>query len=190
MCPDKLLINHITYKKSLDEEISYLKDLAKNGQKPHTMFIGCCDSRVIPEQFTNSKPGELFVLRNIGNHVPRFDENVISVSSAIIYAVKFLKVQHIVICGHTSCGGVEAASNLESIEDLSLKDWVSNLKTNVNSNVIYSMENLKTYPIIQKLLSNNEIGIHGWIYDIQNLSLKIYDGINWINSENIVNKNV
>lgn len=188
--PNRLINNHITYKNSLDDEISYLKDLAKNGQKPEAMFIGCCDSRVIPEQFTNSKPGELFVLRNIGNHVPAFENNVVSVSSAIVYAINFLKIKHIVVCGHTSCGGVDAASNLKNIDDDCLKNWVSHLKCDVYLNVIHSMDNLKTYPIIQKLLLKNEISIHGWIYDIENLSLKIYDGNNWINPENIISQNV
>ena len=186
--PNRLINNHIDYKSSLSSEIEYLKELAKNGQKPRVMFIGCCDSRVIPEQFTNSKPGELFVLRNIGNHVPKYEENVVSVGSAIAYAIKILKIKDIIVCGHTECGGVLASKNISEIEDPCLKEWVSNLKTDIESNVIYSLENLKTYPSVKEQLIKKNINLHGWIYDISSLSLRICDGENWLTIEDKILK--
>ena len=183
---EKLIFGHIDYQNSLESEREYLMDLAINGQKPHTMFIGCCDSRVIPEQFTNSKPGELFVLRNIANHVPKYEDKVVSVGSAITYASKYLKVQHIVVCGHTSCGGVLASNDLENIDDFSLKTWVSDLKNNVEDNAIHSINNLKTYPIIQELIDKNQISLHAWIYDIETLSIKVWDGKMWKQMNEII----
>lgn len=185
--PEKLIFGHLDYQNSSESEKEYLVDLAINGQKPHTLFIGCCDSRVIPEQFTNSKPGELFVLRNIANHVPKYEEKVVSVGSAITYAVKYLKVQHIVVCGHTSCGGVLASNDLQNIDDYSLKTWVSNLKSTVEDNALYSMNNLKTYPLIQELIDKNQINLHAWIYDIETISLNVWNGSTWISTSQIMN---
>lgn len=184
--PEKLMFGHIDYQNSLDSEREYLRDLAINGQKPHTLFIGCCDSRVIPEQFTNSKPGELFVLRNIANHVPKYEDKVVSVGSAITYASKYLKVQHIIVCGHTSCGGVLASNDLKNIDDFSLKTWVSGLKNNVEDNALHSINNLKTYPIIQELIDKSQISLHAWIYDIETLSIKVWDGKNWKQMNEII----
>lgn len=184
--PERLIFGNIDYQNSLEKEKEYLFDLAVNGQKPHTLFIGCCDSRVIPEQFTNSKPGELFVLRNIANHVPKFEDKVVSVGSAITYAVKYLNVDHVVICGHTRCGGVLATNDLDNIDDYSLKTWVSGLKNTVEDNVVHSMNNLKTYPIIQEYLQNKKINLHAWIYDIETLNVKIWDGFNWIVASQIM----
>lgn len=186
MSSKKLLLGHLNYHNSLELEKEYLVNLSINGQKPHTLFIGCCDSRVIPEQFTGSKPGELFVLRNIANHVPKYEEKVVSVGSAITYAVKYLQVQHIVVCGHTNCGGITAVNDINNIDDFALKSWVSNLKGNIEDNVLYSIENLKTYPIIQEHINLEKINLHAWIYDIETLNIKIYDGLNWVFANQII----
>jgi carbonic anhydrase len=188
MKSDDLLIRHLKYKNSPELEKDYLKSLAINGQKPHTMFIGCCDSRVIPESLTDSKPGELFVLRNIANRVPSFQERDESVISAVTYGIKYLGVQHIVVCGHTGCGGVEASKNLDLIEDISLKSWVSKIKPCVEGNVINSLINLETYPVVLEVLQRNSINLHGWIYDINRIGLNVWDGFSWISAEDIVRK--
>ena len=188
MKSDDLLIRHLNYQNSAETEKDYLKSLAVNGQKPHTMYIGCCDSRVIPEVLTDSKPGELFVLRNIANRVPSFDEKEESVRSAITYAVKYLNVQHIVVCGHTGCGGVEASKNPDAIDDPVLKSWVSKVKPSVEKNVINSLINLETYPIISNSLQEKKIQLHGWIYDIDRIGINIWDGFDWCPVEDIVRK--
>jgi len=173
MSPASLISGHLDYRATTDEK-EYLRDLARNGQKPHTMFIGCCDSRVIPEQFTGAKPGEIFVLRNIANHVPSYLDKVISVSSAITYAVQYLNVQHIVVCGHTECGGVQAAQDPTRLEDPLLRVWVQNLHADVEENALASTANLRTYPIIQSMLAQNQIQLHTWVYDIETLTLKVW----------------
>lgn len=185
MKSEDLLIGHLNYRNSIETEQDYLKSLAVNGQKPHTMFIGCCDSRVIPEVLTDSKPGELFVLRNIANRVPSFDEGEESVTSAIIYAIKYLNVQHVVVCGHTCCGGIEAAKAPDTINDPALKSWVSKVKPSVEANVINSLINLETYPVVFESLSANKIQLHGWIYDIDRIGIDIWDGTHWIPAADI-----
>lgn len=85
-------------------------DLAEQGQRPRTMVIGCCDSRVAPEAIFDAGPGELFVIRNVGNLIPPYapDNQYHGTSAALEYAVMELKVQHIVVLGHARCGGVRA----------------------------------------------------------------------------------
>lgn len=187
---EKLILGHLDYQNSLEEERHYLIDLAINGQKPHTMFIGCCDSRVIPEQFTNSKPGELFVIRNIGNHVPKYKNSIDSMESAIIYAIKYLSVQHIVICGHTNCGGITAKNNLKNNivkdnDEYLLDKWIMNLKPSVEENVLNSLTNIIDYPIIKKNLDSKKIILHAWIYDLENVCLKIWNGKDWLSASDI-----
>ena len=82
----------------------------KEGQNPHTLFVGCADSRVVPNLITNTLPGELFVVRNIANIVPpyREAEEYLATTSAIEYALEELKVENIIICGHSHCGGCAA----------------------------------------------------------------------------------
>lgn len=173
MSPASLISGHLDYRPTTDEK-EYLRGLAQNGQKPHTMFIGCCDSRVIPEQFTGAKPGEIFVLRNIANHVPDYQDRDISVRSAITYAVQYLNVQHIVVCGHTGCGGVQAAQDPTAIQDAPLREWIQNVHANVEENALASTENLRTYPIIQDRLAQNQIQLHTWVYAIETQTIRVW----------------
>src|SRR6185369_10255847 len=81
------------------------EQLAEAGQRPETLFITCCDSRVVPTLITNAAPGELFIIRNVGNIVPAVERGLIGgVSAAIEYAVEVLEVGSVIVCGHTNCG--------------------------------------------------------------------------------------
>src|SRR4029079_4896456 len=94
----------------LQSEQDRYRELAEHGQTPETMVIGCCDSRVSPEVIFDARPGELFVIRNVANLVPPYspDSAYHGVSAAIEYAVNVLRVAHIVVLGHASCGGIQA----------------------------------------------------------------------------------
>src|ERR1700716_1165324 len=94
----------------LPAEQSRYRDLAEHGQSPEIMVIGCCDSRVSPEAIFDSRPGELFVVRNVANLVPPYapDGSYHGVSAALEFAVQALKVKHIVVLGHARCGGIRA----------------------------------------------------------------------------------
>lgn len=88
---------------------AYFQSIGKS-QKPHTLFIGCSDSRIVPNLITKTLPGELFVIRNIANLVPvyRASEEYLATTSAIEYAIKVLNVDNIIVCGHSNCGGCKA----------------------------------------------------------------------------------
>lgn len=160
-------------------------------QKPHTLFIGCSDSRVVPNLITATGPGELFVIRNIANIVPpyRKTEEFVSTTSAIEYAVLALEVTTIVVCGHSNCGGC-AALNLSNgeLENLPhVRKWlevsagvrarVDRLVTEDSSaerewlteqvNILVQMKNLLTYPYIRERVKDGRLKLLGWHYIIE-----------------------
>lgn len=167
---------------------NYFDDLAK-GQNPEYLWIGCSDSRVPATQITNTKPGSMFVQRNIANLVVNTDTNLLSV---IFYAVKTLKVKHIIVCGHYGCGGVKAAMSNERLGFID--NWLVNLKNVyqkhnqelneisnedgrfdrfVELNVMEQVCNLGKISFIQEEWDNGEFPqIHGWIYNLKNGLIK------------------
>jgi carbonic anhydrase len=176
-------------------------ELAENGQNPKALFIGCSDSRVIPNLMTKSAPGELFVIRNVGNFVAPFspDEDFHSTASAIEYAVTVLEVKNIIVCGHTKCGAIEAIFEQEKLDDPELihtRKWLTlgepakkqailalgkdARKENLLSlteklSIIIQIENLLTYPSVKKRFDSGELMIHGWYYDIKTGDISYYD---------------
>ncbi len=185
-----------SYFKKHEEE---LIDLAENGQHPKALFIGCADSRVVPNLITQSAPGELFVVRNVGNFVAPFcpDEDYHSTASAIEYSLKVLEVKEVIICGHTHCGAIaslyselDANSFEHTIKWLSLGQKAKSLAMNVLNktavdnellrlteklSVITQIENLLTYPIIQERVKSGALHLHGWMYNIEDGSIEYYD---------------
>jgi len=176
-----------------------LLDLAQNGQHPKALFIGCADSRVVPNLITQSAPGDLFVLRNVGNFVAPYksDENYHATASGIEYAVTALKVSEIIICGHTECGAINALyTGVDDTQFIHTKKWLSLgekakslAKLSIDKNasqeqllrlteklsVVFQIENLLTYPYVKDGVKNGTIHIHAWIYDIHNGSIEYYD---------------
>ena len=161
---------------------NYFKDLA-NGQTPEYLWIGCSDSRVPANEITGTKPGEMFVHRNIANMVVHSDMNLLSVLS---YAVEVLKVKHIIVCGHYGCGGVLAAMGnkqyglidnwLRHIKDVyryhhkeldQIKDMQARANRLVQLNVIEQVHDLGKTSIVQNAWERNQpLHIHGWVYDV------------------------
>ncbi|WP_109124955.1 carbonic anhydrase [Dyella sp. C11] len=167
-----------------------------SGQSPHTMFITCADSRVMPELMFSAQPGELFVYRNIGNIVPPYAQHVSGVVAAIEYAVKVLKVKHIVICGHSDCGAMKALQYPERVKDMpSVAAWMMHadvaryvvaqnrpnllgdegLRHLTEENVVGQLEHLRTLPAVAAAMAAGELRIHGWVYDIGHAELKAFD---------------
>lgn len=159
----------------------YFKKLSL-GQKPDYLWIGCSDSRVPANEVTNTDAGELFVHRNIANLVVHTDMNLLSV---LEYAVKFLGVKHVIVCGHYGCGGVKAAmsNDLHGFVD----NWLRNIKDVYNKhtveleaiedmdkrtdrltelNVIEQVKNLSKTTIVQEAWKTRELHLHGWVYGI------------------------
>jgi Carbonic anhydrase len=167
-------------------------------QKPHTLFIGCSDSRVVPNLITKTLPGELFVIRNIANIVPYYRETseYVATTSAIEYAVNVLEIDNIVVCGHSNCGGcyslflpeeeldriphtkkwlelsqrVKSRIQSENIADPREREW----KTE-QLNVIEQMNHLITYPYIKEKFKLRQINILGWYYIIETGEVFNYD---------------
>jgi carbonic anhydrase len=162
----------------------------KDGQNPHTLFVGCSDSRVVPALITKTLPGELFMVRNIANIVPPYRETqeYVATTSAIEFAVQALNVTNIVVCGHSNCGGCASLYKTEEeLKDIPhVKKWlelaqparkyvlnniacVNDFKRDMATekiNVIQQINNLSTYPFIKEKYAKNTIKIYGWYYII------------------------
>ncbi|MBL3520395.1 carbonic anhydrase [Aliarcobacter lanthieri] len=179
-----------------------LKQLVKTGQKPEILFIGCSDSRVTPDLMLDTKPGDLFILRNVGNFVPPYnpDNDYHGTSAAIEYAVNVLHVKHIIVCGHSHCGACKSLyQDLENSPELTnVKKWLELGKkakeytllaapnkedkehiyrTTEKVSIVYQMENLLSFPYIVEKIKNSELQIHGWYYRIEDGTIEYYDGI-------------
>lgn len=185
----KLLLENKAWAQSkVDADKDYFTKMAKD-QKPEYLWIGCSDSRVPPSEITNTDPGQMFVHRNIANLVVHTDLNFLSV---LQYAVEYLEVPHIIVCGHYNCGGVRAA--LAHKDFGILNNWVRNIKDTyfnykvevenikgeweqvnrlVELSVIEQVKNLSHSSIIQQAWSERKYPyIHGWVYDINTGLLK------------------
>ena len=187
-----------SYFKKHQEE---MLDLVENGQHPKTLFIGCSDSRVVPNLITQTAPGDLFVTRNIGNIVPPYspDAEYHATAPAIEYSIAALKIEEIIVCGHTHCGAMAALHDLEQIDDPELvhtKKWLTQgldtrakalaqcddkedkqaiLRLTERLSVVAQLENLMTYPSVKKRVESGEITLRGWLYDMETGSIECYD---------------
>ena len=185
-----------TYFKKHEE---HLLKLVKDGQNPRTLFVGCSDSRVIPDLIVQSTPGDLFVVRNVGNFVApyKLDEDFHSTAAGIEYAVRVLEVSEIIICGHSHCGAIEAlyktscdSSMIHTAKWLTLGEKAKSmailalgenadkkdlLRATERLSIITQIENLLTYPYVKKLADEEKLFIHGWYYDIETGAIDYYD---------------
>lgn len=180
---EKLLLENKAWAKEMMEEDPQFFERLVNVQSPEFLWIGCSDSRVPPNEITQTRPGEIFIHRNIANMVVHTDLNMLSV---LQYAVEVLKVKHIIVCGHYGCGGVRAALSRQSLGIIN--KWLRNIKDvyryhqqevdacvseedKVNKlielNVREQVYNLAKTSIIQKAWKKfNAPHIHGWVYDL------------------------
>ena len=160
------------------------------GQRPTALFITCADSRIDPCLLTQTKPGELFICRVIGNIVPPYPEVVGGVSATVEYAVGVLRVPVVIVCGHTDCGVMKGALNPDALEAYpSVTAWlryarVEHRDKNPNAdrllcltegNVVSQLENLRSHPTVAARLEEGDLALHGWVYDIGAGSVTAYD---------------
>ena len=168
-----------------------------NAQRPEAMFIGCSDSRVVPELFTQQGPGALFVVRNAGNIVPPYPVAPGGVSASIEYAVAVLGVPDIIVCGHSGCGAMTAilqgqeqlkalpqvarwlnfsdAARQIVVEQYADADNETRLAAMVRENVLVQIHNLLTHPVVAHAIEAKEVRLHGWIFDIATATVTHYD---------------
>jgi carbonic anhydrase len=175
--------------------------LSRQGQKPHTLFITCADSRVLAELITQSNPGDLFVIKNVGNIVPPGDlyESPNSTGAGIEFAVETLGVSDIVVCGHSGCGAITALMEPKREQNLRhLHQWIElaapvrelietnyqHLKTEVErlraaeeENVLFSIERLRSYECVKRRLMEGTLRLHAWFFKIGSGELFAYDPV-------------
>jgi carbonic anhydrase len=168
-------------------------------QKPHTLFIGCSDSRLVPSMITATKPGELFIIRNIANIVPnyRISEEFLATTSAIEFAIQKLGIENIIVCGHSNCGGCQALYKPKSYFDtlphtLKWLELAMPVKEKVNAllpegsvaarewfteqmNVVEQLKHLLSYPFIAEKYITGKIKISGWHYIIETGEIFAYE---------------
>ena len=185
MPTDKLLSGHREFREKFDSEHEVFLRLAEEGQNPKVLWIGCSDSRVVPELITGADPGELFDVRNIANIVPPAPTIACATGAAIEYAVIHLAVTHIVVCGHTECGGIKALEAPPSADsEPHIASWLElaaparerviarrvapadvYLET-IKTNVLLQCDNLRTYPCVAERERTGGLSIHAWLYDL------------------------
>ena len=170
-----------------EQEQTYRKAVSEP-QRPHALFVTCADSRIDPELITQSGTGDIFVMRNIGNLVPAYGEMLGGVSAVVEYAVTGLKVQHVVICGHSDCGAMKALVRPDSLEEMpAVTNWMKNaaaamsvaksmmkpeerpsefVRRLTEENVLLQLQHLRTHPSVAGAMAREELTISGWVYDI------------------------
>jgi carbonic anhydrase len=170
-----------------ENEDTYVK-AASEPQTPHALIVACADSRIDPELITQSRPGDVFVTRNVGNLVPAYGEMLGGVSAVIEYAVTALKVQHVVVCGHSDCGAMKGLLYPEALEKMpTVRSWLKNahaalsvanslaehdekpsvlMRRVTEENVLLQMQHLRTHPSVAGAMAREELTISGWVYDI------------------------
>lgn len=175
-----------------DEHKPLFEELSK-GQAPHTLMIACSDSRIDPNLVTQTSPGELFVVRNAGNIIPAYGSSRGGEEAAIEYAIEALKVQHIVVCGHSQCGAMAALHKPESVKHLpAVARWLEHAEstkrrceaigktdalTTIEENVLVQVENLKSHPAVSAALRKGQLTIYGWVYHFDRGEVTIYDPV-------------
>jgi carbonic anhydrase len=201
MFPDRLIEGYRSFLgERLPKEQERFEELARDGQNPQVMVVGCCDSRVSPEVIFDARPGELFVVRNVANLVPPFspDGELHGTSAALEFAVQALKVKHIVVMGHGRCGGIRAFADdaqgpLSSGDFIgkwitllspaaertggrgfneSLNDYVERLAI---AGVETSLANLRTFPCVKILEEKGRLQLHGAYFAVATGVLMIRD---------------
>ncbi len=187
--------SHALRTEFFENEQELLNSLASQGQFPDAMFIGCSDSRVVPESLTGARPGDLFVARVVANIVPPYGTGQNAVGAAVEYAVLHLKVKHLIVCGHTDCGGIKALDhpvNMATepaianwiefarpaqtrVDARGLSDEAARHQAIVEENVLLQLKNLQTYDAVRRALAENRLELHGWVYDLAEREMRYYD---------------
>ena len=194
----KLIEGIVDFRKKLTEDHRELFAKLALGQRPDVLFIACCDSRVVPNLFASTNPGDLFVLRNIGNLVPPacIDCQDNSAQAAIEFSILSLNISDIIICGHSECGAMQALtqnsdtsccphlaawlkhadSSLQKVRNgFTLNPTLSEHNQISQVNVLEQMNHMKSYPFILDRIEKKQLRIHGWWFDIARADVYCYE---------------
>lgn len=166
-------------------------NLVKKGQQPKILFLGCSDSRVVPDLLTGTGPGDLFVIRNVGAIVPPYDSSygIHGTTAGIEFAVMALQVNTIVVCGHSHCGAASLAYDGVPKNAVNLAAWIKLLDEALlpppktedllrrveKRSIILQLERLMGYPMIYERVTAKQLTLHGWYYVIEKGEIHIFD---------------
>lgn len=183
-----------------DQAEQYLRVMSEP-QNPHALIITCADSRIHPDALTQAAPGDIFVTRNIGNMVPAYGEMLGGVSAVLEFAVSAMKVEHIVVCGHSDCGAMKGLLEPATVASMpTVQAWLRNaaaalevakaiqeaelaaggkpdlLKIVTEQNVLLQMQHVRTHPAVAGALAKGALSVSGWVYDIAHGEVRICEG--------------
>lgn len=191
---------HLYFKERVFKQYEqHFAQLVKQGQCPKALFISCIDSRISPHLILNAQPGDLLILRNIGNFIPTYDVAVFNETRAILeFAINFLNIQEVIVCGHTHCAACRMLYQRPEEPELSgLNHWLAQgdkikslifeakeepltldealYATTEKISILCQIENLLSYPFIQEKIDQNDLNLHAWYYDIETGDIAYYD---------------
>jgi carbonic anhydrase len=198
---EKILSGVIRFHEKMAEEMrpAFFR-LVREGQHPRALFITCADSRIVPDLLTSTDPGDLFLIRNIGNLVPPYAAVLdgsadTSIAAAVEYSLNVLGVKNIIVCGHSDCGAMKAALNRHALpEGTPLWRWLQHAEITVahqdeiamlhdaeqphdrlaQINVLQQLNNLREYPDVQTRLEAGELHLYGWFLSIENAEVRMF----------------
>lgn len=186
---------HQFQREIFEDEREFFRNLAHE-QRPEALFITCADSRINPNLVTQTAPGELFVVRNVGNLIPVYQSVVGAEAAAIEFALVSLGIKDIIVCGHTHCGAMQALLHPASAEGLpALSGWLSHasetrriidqnyrhlqgddlLRATIKENVLVQLEQLRTHPVVESRLREGRLTLHGWVYHLESGEVSSFD---------------
>ena len=198
---EPLLLGAATFNATTSRDVKpLLSHLADVGQTPQALFITCSDSRIVPADLVHADPGDIFVLRNIGNIVPAWTAvpgSDDSVGSAIEFALDVLKVHTIIVCGHSECGAMKALLGGHDALGGALSRWMSHGTSALSrhaeapvaaqpkpttphnalarTNVVEQVARLQTYPSVQRALAAGEVRLYGWFFDLKRAKVTVWN---------------
>jgi carbonic anhydrase len=198
---EKILKGVIEFHNSITEhERPKFAKLVAEGQSPRALFITCADSRIVPNEITHTDPGDLFLIRNIGNLIPPYhlvQEGLAdtSVAAALEYSLEYLKIKNIIVCGHSDCGAMKAVRRYKDLpQETPLRRWLSSAEGAIQEllagraiddtlstqnqlaqlNVLAQIAHLKQYPWVRERLETGELMLHGWFLRIETADVQVY----------------
>ena len=176
---------HEFQRNDFQEHQEFFQDLAQ-GQSPTALFVTCSDSRIDPNRLTQTKPGELFILRTAGNIVPPYGAVQGGEAATIEYAVAALEIQHVIVCGHSHCGAMSGLLTPDKLGSLpavreylkhadatrriieenyaEVTEFEKRLHLTVEENVLVQLDNLRTHPTVAAAIGRRQLELHGWVY--------------------------
>ena len=184
---EKLIRGILQFRETRRSELAETFSQLALGQKPDALFVACSDSRMAVNVFASTDPGDLFVLRNVGNLVPPYGHSgAAGTAAAVDFAVEKLMVRDIIVCGHSDCGAMHAhAQGVESLADGPLRTWLemgatgealaSDPSETSRRNVLAQLEHLSGYPSVLRAMEERNLQLHGLWFDIRHLDVLYFE---------------